>query len=163
MTMAGGTAKTAEARHAIQASADEVFLAWVTPEIIEDWWGPDGFTTVVRELDLREGGRFVFRMTGPNGDSCDMTGRYHVVERPSRLVFEIIDHCLVGLPEGVTPQLEPALVTVEIIARGARTEVVVTHAELEPSFEPLAAGGWTMTLAKLAERIESRRAKSGQG
>lgn len=46
--------------HMMTATAQEVFDAWVTPELIEQWWGPEGFTAKVHELDLTEGGRFIF-------------------------------------------------------------------------------------------------------
>ena len=38
-----------------QASIDEVWELWTTKEGIESWWGPEGFSVVVRDLDLRPG------------------------------------------------------------------------------------------------------------
>ena len=36
---------------------------WTTKEGLESWWGPDGFQTEVRKLDLRPGGEWRYAMT----------------------------------------------------------------------------------------------------
>ena len=46
-----------------RASAEELWELWTTKEGIESWWGPDGFTTKVRKLDLRAGGEMLYAMT----------------------------------------------------------------------------------------------------
>ena len=140
-------------RHVIDASMEKVFAAWVTPAIVESWWGPDGFTTSVRELDFVEGGRFAFEMTAPDGSSCVMTGRYERIEPPSLLVFDIFDHCNLSLPDGVAPQQAPSRVTVRLFARGASTEVVVSHSSLSGTYEWLAAVSWSSALEKLQGRV----------
>src|SRR5205823_13949104 len=38
-----------------RASIDEVWELWTTKDGIESWWGPDGFSVAVRDLDLRPG------------------------------------------------------------------------------------------------------------
>jgi len=45
------------------ASIDDVWELWTTKDGIESWWGPEGFTVKVHELDLRAGGRMVYAMT----------------------------------------------------------------------------------------------------
>jgi len=40
-----------------------LWTVWTTPEGIARWWAPDGFTTHVEALDLREGGELVYTMT----------------------------------------------------------------------------------------------------
>ncbi len=51
-----------------EASIEDVWELWTTKEGIESWWGPDGFTTKVHELDLRAGGKLCYAMTavGPS-------------------------------------------------------------------------------------------------
>ena len=51
-----------------RASIDEVWELWTTKEGIESWWGPDGFSVAVRDLDLRPGGELSYAMsaTGPD-------------------------------------------------------------------------------------------------
>ena len=153
------TSRTVEARHTIDASPDEVFAAWVTAELIAAWWGPEGFTSVVRELDASEGGRFVFEMIGPDGVSSYTAGFYRELKRPDRLVMEFTEHCNADLPDGVEPQLEPSMVTVEFLKRGTRTEVVVTHAALLPAYSELATFGWSSSLGKLARTVARAMAR----
>jgi uncharacterized protein YndB with AHSA1/START domain len=46
-----------------EASPETIWDLWTTPAGIERWWAPDGFSTQVRELDLRPGGKLVYAMT----------------------------------------------------------------------------------------------------
>jgi len=46
-----------------RASVEDLWDLWTTKEGIESWWGPDGFTTKVVELDLRVGGVLLYEMT----------------------------------------------------------------------------------------------------
>ena len=39
------------------APRDRVFAAYTDPELIPEWWGPRGTTTVVDEMDVRPGRR----------------------------------------------------------------------------------------------------------
>jgi uncharacterized protein YndB with AHSA1/START domain len=45
------------------ASIEEVWELWTTKSGIESWWGPDGFSVKVHELDLRTGGEMRYAMT----------------------------------------------------------------------------------------------------
>jgi uncharacterized protein YndB with AHSA1/START domain len=38
------------------APVEEVWRAWTEPEYVKQWWGPDGFTAPLAEMDVREGG-----------------------------------------------------------------------------------------------------------
>lgn len=140
----------------IDAAPEDVFSAWITPDTLEKWWGPDGFTTRVLEINAVEGGRFVFEMTAPDGSSCNMTGRYRTINPPGLLVFEVIDHCNIGLPDHVEPQLLPSRVTVRITPYGTAARVSVTHALLGPGYEWLALTSWTSVLARLEASCGTR-------
>ena len=70
------------------ASADAVFDAWTSVEVLRRWWpaGPD-WTNPFAEIDLRVGGRLRLVMRDPDGVEYGGGGRYVVIERPTRLVF----------------------------------------------------------------------------
>ena len=70
------------------APRELVFDAYTDPKHIAEWWGPNGFSTTVHEMDVRPGGVWRFIMHGPDG--TDYTNRivYRVVKRPERLEFE---------------------------------------------------------------------------
>jgi uncharacterized protein YndB with AHSA1/START domain len=46
-----------------EASIADIWELWTTREGIESWWGPEGFSVKVHELDLRAGGQMVYAMT----------------------------------------------------------------------------------------------------
>jgi uncharacterized protein YndB with AHSA1/START domain len=49
------------------APRELVFKAWTDPKHIARWWGPNGFTTTIHEMDVRPGGAWRFIMHGPDG------------------------------------------------------------------------------------------------
>jgi uncharacterized protein YndB with AHSA1/START domain len=49
-----------------KASLGDLWELWTTKEGIESWWGPDGFSVQVHELDLRAGGEMRYAMTAVN-------------------------------------------------------------------------------------------------
>ena len=51
-----------------RASLDDVWALWTTPEGIESWWGPEGFSVKVHSLDLRPGGALHYAMTAVGPD-----------------------------------------------------------------------------------------------
>lgn len=99
-----------------------VFAAWTTPELIRRWYAPhDDWTTPVAEVDLRVGGRYRFGLARPGHEPFYEEGEFLEVVAGERLVYT--QHT-VG---GGTAEGEQILVTVEFIARGSSTEVVVTE------------------------------------
>ena len=69
------------------APRELVFEMWMDPSHIAQWWGPDGFTTTVQEMEVRPGGTWRFIMHGPDGTDYDNRVVYIEVTSPSRLVF----------------------------------------------------------------------------
>src|SRR5437660_10568794 len=54
------------------AAVEDVWDLWTTKAGLESWWGPEGFVTKVRTLELRPGGKFEYAMT--TTDSAQMEG-----------------------------------------------------------------------------------------
>ena len=64
-----------------------VFDALTRPELLERWFfGPDGWSLVVCEIDLRVGGALRYVWRGPDGAEMGMRGVYREVVPPERLV-----------------------------------------------------------------------------
>jgi len=63
-----------------------VFEAWTQPEHVARWWGPQGTTLRICEIDLRVGGAWRFVLDLPNGAECAFHGVYHEIVRSERLV-----------------------------------------------------------------------------
>jgi uncharacterized protein YndB with AHSA1/START domain/DNA-binding transcriptional ArsR family regulator len=70
------------------ASAEEVFDAWISPEVLTRWFhaGPD-WTTPTAEVDLRIGGRVRVAMREPDGTEHAMGGEFTLIDRPRRLAM----------------------------------------------------------------------------
>lgn len=152
-TISLGAGSRPTARRIIAASASDLFDAWVTPGLVEDWWGPEGYTMRVRELDARPGGRYAFEMIAPSGKSCIMAGVYRTVIRPEHLIFEVHDHCNLDLPEGTRAQTATSLVEVTFDERDGETVVSVTHTGLNDDYGWLAIASWAQSLERLSRDV----------
>jgi uncharacterized protein YndB with AHSA1/START domain len=71
----------------VAAPRDLVFRAWTEPARLARWWGPQGFTNPVCEVDARVGGELRIVMRGPDGTDYPMRGVFREVVAPVRLVF----------------------------------------------------------------------------
>jgi uncharacterized protein YndB with AHSA1/START domain len=70
------------------ASAEEVFDAWTSAEVLRRWLhAGEHWTTPVAEVDLRVGGTVRVVMRRPDGDDSEMHGEYREIDRPRRLVM----------------------------------------------------------------------------
>jgi uncharacterized protein YndB with AHSA1/START domain len=69
-------------------SAETVFDAFTDEEHIGEWFGPDGFTLTIHEMDVRPGGHWRFVMHGPDGTDYDNHVIYERVERPELLTYQ---------------------------------------------------------------------------
>lgn len=144
--------ETIVVRRRFAASPDRVFAAWTTADQLEKWWGPEGFETVVTELDPKPGGAFRYEMTGPRGGEGVIAGTFREVVAPRRLVMIMTEHCNCGLPDDIEPQLTTTRVTVDFVALSdGETEVVITEEGLNsPRMAELHVWGWTTSLEGLS-------------
>jgi uncharacterized protein YndB with AHSA1/START domain len=72
----------------VNARAEAVFDAWLSPEVLRRWWpaGAD-WETPVAEVDPRIGGRLRLVMRSPDGEEFGGSGEYLEITRPTRLAF----------------------------------------------------------------------------
>ena len=90
------------------ASAEQVFDAWTQPDQIRQWYGFQGMEMSVCEVDLREGGRWRWVQTSPDGDEVAFSGFYRTVERPHRLAFSELFEVMPGTDFEVIMTLDEA-------------------------------------------------------
>lgn len=69
------------------ASRQQVFDAFVDPEKVVKWWGPNGWMTEVRKMDVKPGGTWHYCMRGPEGKESWGKAVYHEVKAPERLKY----------------------------------------------------------------------------
>lgn len=86
--MTGGSGRSLRIERSFEASAEEVFDAWTSPEVMRRWLhcGPD-WDTPVADVDLRLGGAVRIVMRRPDGRTAGAHGEYTLIERPHRLVM----------------------------------------------------------------------------
>lgn len=98
-----------------------VWKLWTQAEHLTQWWGPEGWTLPVCEIDLRPGGTWFYCMQGP--DNMLACGKAHYLEitEPERLVYQdtFVDsegHVLEGMPV--------AQITIEFIEQDGVTTII---------------------------------------
>jgi uncharacterized protein YndB with AHSA1/START domain len=145
------------------APVELVWQMWTNPEHFRAWYGPEGATIRVANLDVRVGGRrhICMEVRTPDGQmQMWFAGEHREVVENERLVYtESISDEHGSLPSPTDPgdpEGHPATteVRVELEDRGGRTRMVLTHVGI-PSDSPGAAG-WTMALDKLAAYVGTR-------
>lgn len=131
----------------IPAPPERLFAAWTKPDELRRWWGPDGVTCVDPQVDLRVGGRYRIGNRLPDGSILWIVGEFEVIDRPHRLTYT---WRLEGSDAGAER------VTVRFEARGATTDVIVTHASIATeALRDQHKHGWVGCLDGLARYSDS--------
>ena len=81
-----------------------VFDALTKPELLERWYGPEGWSLVVCEIDLRVGGAWRFVNRHPRGEAA-FHGEYLELDPPGRIVFTEIFEDFPDMVSVVTSEL----------------------------------------------------------
>jgi uncharacterized protein YndB with AHSA1/START domain len=72
----------------LNAPRELVFKVWTEPEHIKHWWGPNGFTNTIHEMNVSPGGIWRLMMHGPDGRDYPNKIEYIEVVEPERLVYK---------------------------------------------------------------------------
>lgn len=136
-------------RKTLPASRDRVFAAWCRPELMSQWFFPAPGWRADVDADVKPDGRYRIAMHDTAGGVHVQEGVYREIEPVSRLVFT-----WTCLELGVAG----SLVTLELHAHGAGTELVLTHELLpdDPNIVREHEGGWDGCLASLALFFDNR-------
>jgi uncharacterized protein YndB with AHSA1/START domain len=134
------------------APRELVFKAWTDPKRVARWWGPFGFTNPVCELDVRPGGAIRIHMRGPDGTIYPMTGVYHEIVEPERLVFTS------AALDGKGNPLFEVLHTITFAEQGGKTTLIMKARIAKTTLEaaPYLAGmetGWKQSADRLVEHM----------
>lgn len=110
--MASGTHSDSAVRtgRLLSASPGQIFATFRQPELLAQWWGPNGFTNTFEQFEFKIGGRWNFVMHGPNGVDYRNESLFLEIEPDTRLVIEHI----------VQPWFR---LTVTLVARGGQTQL----------------------------------------
>jgi len=135
----------------VGAPPELVWKAWTEVEHVGRWWGPDGFTTTTREMNVQPGGLWIFTMHGPDGTDYPNKITYLEVEAPSRLVYK----------HGGEKEFEPVNFEVETTFKPESESTLITMRMRFPSASALehvienygALEGGRQTLARLDDYL----------
>jgi len=134
-----------------------VYQAWSDPEHLVKWWGPNGFTTTIQEMDLRPGGVWSLTMHGPDGTNYPNRSIFGEVVAGERITYS---HS--GARKGGPAARFEAMVTFGDEADG-KTRVTLrmvfpSAADRDAVIQAYgAAEGAKQTLNRLAEELERMR------
>lgn len=141
--------KTLSIERVIPAPVERVWDLWTTASGIEQWWAPEGFRTVVEELDAVEGGTLVYTMTAVAAEQIAFMQQYGMplstrsrktfteIGRPTRLAYlSLIDF---------VPDHEPYehLTVVELAPAGDAGAATAVTMRIQPLHDEI----WTERLA----------------
>ncbi|MFC1923065.1 SRPBCC domain-containing protein [Chloroflexota bacterium] len=154
MTNSTGSEDAVVIERTFDAPVDLIWQMWTQPEHFKNWYGPNGFTVPVADMDIRVGGKRLICMASLDG-SMKMwtTGEYTEIVPNERLVYtesqadengNVVSPSAMGMPDGYPTTTE---VTVLLEDLGGRTKMVMTHAGV-PS-DSGANAGWEQAFDKL--------------
>jgi uncharacterized protein YndB with AHSA1/START domain len=142
------------------APRELVFKMWTDSKHLAQWWGPQGFTNPVCDVDVRPGGRIYIVMRGPKNTPYDgdfpMSGSFREIVAPERIVFTSFAEDEDG------NALIDCLNTVTFEAQGNKTKLTI-HARAIALVEigkQMIAGmemGWTQSIDKLEALVAASR------
>jgi uncharacterized protein YndB with AHSA1/START domain len=165
MTQKGNTPGSPRRRITIERTFDapieDVWDLWTTKEGIESWWGPDGFVTKVRKLDLRPGGELLYAMTATAPEQVAFMRRAGMpLTNEGRVAYtEVVpQRCLAythlaDFIPGVDPYDVATIVELHPTARGVRM-ILIFDAMHDEKWTQRAVMGWESQLGKLAKVLE---------
>jgi len=120
--------------HVFDAPVEQVWNAWVDPNIVKQWWGPDGFTAPLARIDFREGGTSLVCMRSPDFGDQYSTWQYQKIEPLQQIEYihnlvdqdgRKIDPTSIGMPPDF-PQDLLNRVTFKDLGDG-KTQLTVTE------------------------------------
>ncbi|MGI9391075.1 MAG: SRPBCC family protein [Boseongicola sp.] len=134
-------------KRVFRAGLDHVYKYISKPEHILEWWGPEGLTVPVSDMNLGTYGPWMSEMHAPDGRVFKMSGKVTKVDPPNSVGFTFAWH------DDLDQRGHESQVLIELEATGDMTQFRLTHTGfLDQESADSHAEGWTSSLGKL-ERI----------
>lgn len=151
-------------RRILNAPVTTVWRLWTDPELVTEWWGPEDYTSPSAQVDLREGGSYVFSMRAPEyqgGVESFTGGTYTAIVPGERLEFtqSITDAEGVPLPDDQLPEgfTQNIRTVVEFADVDGLTELTITESGWSRSLMSVFAyAGMHQSLDKLTTDVLRR-------
>ena len=140
-----------------EAPVEKVWKAWTRADLLCQWWAPAPYVCEIQKMDFKEGGFWMYTMTGPEGDVYRGRMDYLKIVEFERMEGEDFFCDEEGNKAGDIP---PMLLTVTFESEGTSTVVTTTttfaSAEaFKQMAEMGAAEGWELSLNQQEELLNS--------
>ncbi len=140
-------------RRVFHAPPALVFDAFTKPEMLKEWWGPEGYAMPVTKVDLRVGGAYRFEMARQGGERAVLAGEFRAIERPRKLSYTW------NWVEG-GPFKGETLVSLELNDHADGTEIVLAHEGFDdPKIRDQHDEGWSSSFGCLDRYLEKGETK----
>jgi uncharacterized protein YndB with AHSA1/START domain len=126
-----------------------VYDAFADPKQVVEWWGPQGFTTTIHEMDLRAGGTWRLTMHGPDGTNYPNQMTFTEVVPYERIRLELF-----GGREGAEPIRLNKTITWMEVEGGTELTFRIDFATREQRDTNVREYGSVQGLRGLFERLE---------
>jgi uncharacterized protein YndB with AHSA1/START domain len=143
------------------ATLDEVWELWTTKDGFESWWGPEGFSVKVHELDARPGGLLRYDMIATAPETVAFMKQAGMpLATPSSFTYtELTPKTRLGYRHAVDfiPGVAPYSVSsvVELQAKGDTVRMTVTIDTMHSQeWTQRTSAGWESQLRKLDKRFQ---------
>ena len=145
----------------VEAPIDAVWRMWTDAEQFKQWYGPNGMSIPMAEMDAAVGGQRKICMsmkTPERSMTMWFTGEYKEVHAPRRLIYtesmcdeagNILSPQSMGMPEGHPETTE---VVVDLSETHGQTTMILTHIGVPA--DSGGAGGWTQAIEKMVALVQ---------
>lgn len=113
-----------------EGSLADVWDAWTTPEILDEWWAPRPWKAVTKTMDFREGGHWLYYMEGPDGSRHYCRADYQLIV-PQQRYTDLDAFCDEnGVPNNEFPRLQWDI-NFSATETGTKVHIEITFAKVE--------------------------------
>jgi uncharacterized protein YndB with AHSA1/START domain len=142
------------------APIEEVWKAWTDSATVMQWWGPDGFTAPLANMDVREGGKSLVCMSAPQLGFHEnySTWEYRKIVPHERIEYihnlsdkdgNKLDPTALGMPADF-PQDVLNVITFKVLSPTQTEMVVAEYGDYTEQWYTLSKTGLEQCLDKMA-------------
>jgi uncharacterized protein YndB with AHSA1/START domain len=138
----------------MDAPMERIWRAWSEPDLVKQWWGPQGYSCPEAKITFREGGQYTFAMKSPEGKVIWSSGTYQKIDPTVKIAFtdyfsdefvKSITAAQAGMPD--FPDL--LFVTVELSKKAGETLMTITHEGIPEHMKEDCRNGWNQSFDKM--------------
>ena len=134
----------------LPAPPGRVFALNTEPQLLAQWWGPNGFSIPSVEVNACVGGRYRIEMQPPAGDAFFLSGEFREVEPGARLAYTF-------RWEPPDPDDRETVVVLSLQTLGESTALTVDQGDFATEERrALHVQGWSESIDRLEELIASQ-------